>query len=85
MTFEVMEFSEYKKLDVQGKLRFWINMPQGSMLPSDWPNINEWHHHIVDVCAEALQEIQFLRSVAGAVSRGPSHADFKRQSRMQGD
>ena len=81
MGFEVMEFLEYKKLDVQGKLKFWINLPQGSMLPADWPNTNEWHYHIRDICQEALDEISFLRSVAGAVSRGPDHAELKRRSR----
>ena len=76
-----MQFLDYKKLDIQDKLKFWIELPLGSTLPSDWPNIGQWHEHIQDVCKEALEEITFLRSVAGAVSRGPDHAELKRRSR----
>ena len=77
----MMKISDYKKLGIQDKLKFWIELPQGSMLPSDWPNTDHWHKHIQDICAEALEEISFLRSVAGAVSRGPDHAELKRRSR----
>jgi len=76
-----MKFLDYQMLSIQGKLRFWIEMPKGSMLPSDWPNVNEWDHHVAEVCEEALDEIKFLRSVAGAVSRGPSFEELKRASK----
>jgi len=72
-----MKFSDYKKMDIRDKLIFWIERPQGLMLDEDWPNAN----HIQDVCQEALDEIQFLRSVAGAVSRGPSFEELKRASK----
>ena len=77
----MMKFDDYKKLDIHDKLKFWIELPQGSTLPSEWPNTNEWHIHIQNVCQEALDEIQFLRSVAGAVSRGPSFEELKRASK----
>jgi hypothetical protein len=47
------------------------------MLDEDWPNDN----YISEVCREALDEIKFLCSVAGAVSRGPSFEELKRASK----
>ena len=84
-TQSVLSYSDYLKLDIQNKLAFWIALPQGSMLPSDWPDTNVWHIHIQHVCAEALNEIQFLRRHAGAISQGPSFDDLRRQQRAHQD
>jgi len=51
------------------------------MPPDGWPNVGEWDQHIRDVSKEALEEIVFLRSVAGAVSRGP---DLNQLRKLQG-
>ena len=73
-----MKFLKYKNLDIRDKLKFWIELPQGLMPDEDWPNDT---NHISDVCEEALDEIKFLSSVAGAVSRGPSFEELKRASK----
>ena len=81
-TQSVLSRSDYLKLDVQQRLEFWIALPPGSMLPSDWGDTNyRWDDLMREVCVEALKEIKFLRRYAGAVSRGPSFADLKAQAR----
>ena len=80
-TQSVPSRSDYLKLDIQEKLAFWIALPRGSMLPSDWPIMGEWDVHVRELCVEALKEIQFLRKVSGAVSQGPSFAELSGQSR----
>ena len=81
-TQSVLSRSDYLKLDVQQRLEFWIALPHGSMLPSDWgaDAMNRWDDLVREVCIEALKEIKFLRRYAGAVSRGPGFADLKQQA-----
>lgn len=44
-------------------------------MPNDWGQ--ELHQDIVD----AIDEIKYLRSVAGAVTKGESFADIKHEAR----
>ena len=72
----MIPFQEYKKLEIRDKLKLWIDLPKGTTLPEDWVCVD-----IRDVCKEALEEIVFLRSVTGAVSRGPSFDEMRKASR----
>lgn len=75
----MMTYGEYKKADIQDKLKFWIELPHGTMLNPLWEdNVENWDTYIRDVCTEALTEIQFLRRCAGAVSRGPDFAEIRK-------
>ena len=80
-TQSVLSRSDYLKLDIQQRLEFWIALPHGSTLPSDWGDTNRLGDLLCEVSTEALKEIKFLRRYAGAVSRGPSFADLKQQAK----
>lgn len=44
-----------------------------------------WTSDLRECVREAVSEIEFLRSVAGAVTRGESHADIKARLAKGGD
>lgn len=72
-----MKFADYRKADIQDKLKFWRDLPHGTPLPPpDWPNDGGWDKHIREVVSEALLEIEFLRKLTGPVSRGSEEFDI---------
>lgn len=66
------------KPDVLDRLNRWASFQQGEIMPNNWGP--ELHADLVD----AIAEIERLRSIAGAVSDGPSMADIKRDLRGGG-
>lgn len=63
------------KSDVLERLAKWAEFKQGETMPNNWGP--ELHQDLLD----AIEEIKFLRSVAGAVTQGQSFADIKRETR----
>lgn len=72
-----MKFADYKKADIQDKLKFWRDLPDGTPLtPPGWPDDGGWSRHIRDLVIEALLEIEFLRKLTGPVSKGSEEFDI---------
>lgn len=63
--------------DILERLREWKGYQAGE--------VNNWGPELTVVLTDAIAEIEFLRSVAGAVSRGESHADIKARLAKGGD
>lgn len=81
-----MSYKRYSALGIIEQLKFWRDLPKGSTLPTDWPNIGEWDTHIRKVVGKAIDEIEWLRKIAGATSRGPTFEDYyARQGKRYGD
>lgn len=61
----------YAKADVLERLRKWAAMKQGELMPDNWgPALS------VDLC-DAVAEIEYLRSLAGAVTPGQSFTEMR--------
>jgi hypothetical protein len=61
-----------KHADVVDELRRWAALRVGDPIPT-----NGWGEPLTALFNEAIAEIERLRSLAGAVTRGPSLADIK--------
>jgi hypothetical protein len=75
-----MTFEDYKRLNVQEKLRFWIDHPTARIAIDENTTVGR-EDDLVGLLKEALEEIEFLRSVSGDVSRGPTFEDYRKQTR----
>ena len=49
--------------------------------PDGVMKINQWGEQIKGIAERAIAEIQFLRGMAGAVTKGESFADIKKAAR----
>lgn len=50
-----MTYAEYKDLDIVAKLKFWRDLPQGTVLADRGFMDPGWDVHIRELCQEALE------------------------------
>lgn len=60
------------------RLRVLGALKTGDPMPEWLGGPNGWGEPLAQLCAEAADEIEFLRSVAGVVSKSPGLAELKR-------
>jgi hypothetical protein len=74
-----MNFENYKRLNVQEKLRFWVDHPTARMALDENATMGR-EDCLDDLLRGAIEEIEFLRSVSGDVSRGRGFEDYRKRS-----